>query len=299
VSSKAKRIAAAALGAVVALLVLWIASAPVRIAPEVEALVSAPGDPVAGKIVFAAGGCESCHMTPGQSEPTRLGGGLALKTPFGIFYPPNISPDEKDGIGAWSASGFANALLAGVSPQGEHLYPAFPYTSYHLMKPADARDLFAYLKTLPRIEGRAPATSLSFPFNIRRALGLWKRWYVPEIGGAKVAARVEAWPLGQYLVEGPGHCAECHSPRDMFGGIIASRRLMGGPLPEGKGKAPDITAAGLKDWSKEDIAEALSSGFTPTGDSLGSAMAAVVRNTAQLPDNYRKAIAEYLKGYKN
>ena len=109
------------------------------------------------------------------------------------------------------------------------------------------------------------------------------------------AGRSAAWRVGRYLVEGPGHCAECHSPRDIFGGIRASARLTGGPLPDGKGKAPPLTAAGLKDWSVADIAEALSSGFTPSGNSLGGPMAAVVRNTAELPPAYREAIAEYLK----
>jgi mono/diheme cytochrome c family protein len=115
------------------------------------------------------------------------------------------------------------------------------------------------------------------------------------IENSEPPAAGEAWRLGRYLVLGPGHCAECHSPRDFLGGIIPGQRLAGGPLPDGKGKAPSLTAMGLKDWSKSDIEEALSSGFTPSGDSLGGPMAEVVRNTAQLPASYREAIAEYLK----
>jgi len=273
----------------------WLLSAPKTIDADTAAAVSAPGDADAGRIVFYAGGCESCHASPGQPDPLRLGGGLALKTPFGSFYPPNISPDEKDGIGGWSAVDFANALLEGVSPSGSHLYPAFPYTSYRRMTPKDVRDLFAYLKTLPSLAGRPPPTSLAFPFDIRRGVGLWKLWYLGPIGSSGSGGGSDSWRLGRYLVEGPGHCAECHSPRDFLGGIISSKRLAGGPLPDGKGKAPSLTAAGLADWSKADIVEALSSGFTPSGDSLGGQMAAVVRNTAQLPESYREAIAEYLK----
>lgn len=282
--------AIAALGAAA-----WFASAPRPLGPAIAEAVAAPGDAAAGRIVFFAAGCDSCHMSPGQSDPLRLGGGLALRTPFGVFYPPNISSDPKDGIGAWSARDFARALFTGVSPQGEHYYPAFPYTSYRRMSWSDARDLFAFLRTLPAVAGRAPPHSLAFPFTIRRGVGLWKRLYLGRRAFPDAPGRDASWKLGRYLVQGPGHCAECHSPRDILGGIIAHKRLTGAPLPDGKGKAPNITAAGLKDWSKADIVEALSSGFTPTGDTLGGPMAATVRNTAELPASYREAIADYLK----
>ncbi len=280
--------------AVVVGVLAWAASATRGIDAATAAAVSLPGDAAAGRIVYFEGGCDACHMTPGRSDPLHLGGGLALKTPFGTFYPPNISHDAKDGIGAWSAVDFASALLAGVSRDGQHLYPAFPYPSYGLMTAKDVRDLFAFLKALPPIAGRAPATALAFPFDIRRGVGLWKLIYLgppPPPPSGKSAV----WLLGRYIVEGPGHCAECHSPRDIFGGVAWADRLKGGALPDGKGKAPALTPAHLTDWSKDDIAEALSTGFTPTGDTLGSAMAAVVRNTAELPPAYRAAIAEYLK----
>ncbi len=286
--------AVAALGAAA-----WFASAPRGLDHATREAVAAPGDAAAGRIVFFAGGCDSCHMSPGQPDPFRLGGGLELKTPFGSFYPPNISPDAKDGIGAWSAGDFARALLAGVSPRGEHYYPAFPYTSYRRMTPIDVRDLYAFLRTLPAVAGRAPPHTLAFPFTIRRGVGLWKRLFLGAAGLPDAPGRDAAWKLGRYLVEGPGHCAECHSPRGVLGAIVAHRRLTGGPLPDGKGKAPDITAAGLKDWSKADIVEALTSGFTPTGDTLGGPMAAMVRNTAELPASYREAIADYLKSVRS
>ncbi len=273
----------------------WFASAPRSLSAIVAQEVDAPGEAAAGRIVFFAAGCDSCHMSPGQSDPLRLGGGREVKTPFGSFYPPNISQDVHDGIGAWSADDFAGALLLGVSPRREHYYPAFPYTSYRRMKPVDVRDLFAFLRTLPAVAGRAPPHTLAFPFTIRRGVGLWKRLFLGANALPDAPGRDAAWKLGRYLVEGPGHCAECHSPRNMLGAIVAHRRLTGGPLPDGKGKAPDITAAGLKDWSKADIVEALSTGFTPSGDSLGGPMAATVRNTAELPASYREAIADYLK----
>jgi mono/diheme cytochrome c family protein len=276
----------------------WFVTAPGGVSAEVAAAVSEPGDPEAGKNVFYIAGCESCHMSPGQKDPLRLGGGLELKTPFGSFYPPNISPDPVDGIGAWRAADLANALMAGVSPKGEHLYPAFPYPSYRRMSIKDARDLFAFLHTTPPISGRAPSNSLKFPFSIRRAVGFWKLLYMPKIDQSLAVDPTDEEALGRYLVNGPGHCAECHSPRDLFGGISASRRLTGGPLPDGKGKAPNITAEGLKDWSEDDVETALSTGFTPSGDVLGSAMTAVVRSLKQVPEPDLAAIARYLKSYR-
>ena len=276
----------------------WFVTGPRGVSAEVAAAVSEPGDPEAGKNVFYIAGCESCHMSPGQKDPLRLGGGLELKTPFGSFYPPNISPDPVDGIGAWSVADFANALMAGVSARGDHLYPAFPYPSYCRMSIKDVRDLFAFLHTTPPISGRAPSNALKFPFSIRRAVGVWKLLYMPKIDHPIAVDPTDEEALGRYLVNGPGHCAECHSPRDFFGGIITSRRLTGGPLPDGKGKAPNITAEGLKDWSEDDVETALSTGFTPSGDVLGSAMTAVVRSLKQVPEPDLAAIAHYLKTYK-
>ncbi len=225
----------------------------------------------------------------------RLGGGQELKTPFGSFFPPNISSDRTDGIGAWSAVDFANALMAGVAPDGRHLYPAFPYPSYARMSVQDVRDLLAFLRTIPPVSGRTSSDTLAFPFSIRRAVGLWKLLYMPAIPHPIAADRET---LGRYLIEGPGHCGECHSPRSALGGVIGSRRLTGAPLPDGKGKAANITATGLADWSESDIAFALSTGMTPSGDTLGGPMAAVVRNLGQVPETDVAAMAHYLKTFR-
>jgi mono/diheme cytochrome c family protein len=291
-------LALAAAVAAAAAAVAWFVTEPRGVSAEVAAAASEPGDPEAGKNVFYIAGCESCHMSPGQKDPLRLGGGMELKTPFGSFFPPNISPDSKDGIGAWTAAEFANALMAGVSPRGDHLYPAFPYPSYRRMSIKDVRDLFAFLHTTPAISGRAPSNALKSPFSIRRAVGFWKLLYMPKIDPPLAVDPTDAEALGRYLVSGPGHCAECHSPRDFFGGIIALRRLTGGPLPDGKGKAPNITGEGLKDWSEDDVETALSTGFTPAGDVLGSAMTAVVRSLRQVREPDLAAIARYLKSYR-
>jgi mono/diheme cytochrome c family protein len=244
--------------------------------------------------MFFAGGCQSCHKTPGQPDPLRLGGGLELKTPFGSFYPPNISSDPVDGIGAWRPVDLANALLSGVSPQGQHYYPAFPYTSYHRMNPGDVADLAAFLRTLPAVQGRPPAPKLRFPFSIRRAVGFWKLLYFDNTGLQPEPKQSVQWNLGRYLVEGPGHCGECHTPRNLLGAIERSLKLAGAPAPDRKGNAPNLTRV-LGDWTDADVVEALTSGFTPVGDVLGGGMTDVVRNLAQLPESDRKAIAVYLK----
>jgi mono/diheme cytochrome c family protein len=206
---------AAVVLAIVAAAVGWLLSAPNRLsADEVAALGT--GDAVRGERIFWAGGCASCHAAPKAEGEARLqlGGGAPLVTPFGSFVPPNISPHPTDGVGDWSLEAFANAMLRGVAPDGSHLYPAFPYTSYARMQGQDVADLYEFMKTLPSVEGKAAASEIGFPFNIRRALGLWKLLFlspepviaVEEAAGAQVLA-------GRYLVEGPGHCGECHTPR--------------------------------------------------------------------------------------
>ena len=262
-----------------------------------EALAPRAPDLANGAAMFYAGGCSSCHATPQQKDPARLGGGLALKTNFGTFKVPNISPDPAYGIGGWSEHAFVNAMLRGVGRNGEHLYPAFPYTSYQRMMLDDVRDLFAFLKTLPAEATPSAPHELAFPYNVRRGIGLWKRLYVDGKTFTGDPSKNAVFNRGAYLVEGPGHCAECHSPRDAFGGIDSQRRFAGGANPAGKGWVPNITphADGLAAWSQRDISYLLESGFTPDFDTVGSTMADVIENTAKLSPTDRAAIAVYLK----
>jgi mono/diheme cytochrome c family protein len=192
---------------------------------------------------------------------------------------------------------FVDAMATGTSPSGQHYYPAFPYTSYRLMPPRALADLVAYIRTLPSVEGRAQPHDLAFPFNIRRVVGGWKLLFFEGAQFKPDPGKSEEWNRGAYLVNGPGHCAECHSSRNRLGAIVQATRFAGGPDPEGKGWVPNITQAedALGKWSKEEIAELLKTGFTPSFDSVGGTMAAVVRNMAQLPDADRLAMAEYLK----
>jgi mono/diheme cytochrome c family protein len=221
---------------------------------------------------------------------------MALGSPYGTFYPPNISPDPKDGIGAWSEANFVTAMMKGTSPDGRHYFPSFPYTSYQRMTLADLRDMFAFIKTLPAVQGRVRDHDIRFPFNIRLALGGWKFLYLDGRRFTPDPNRPAEWNRGAYLVNGPGHCAECHSPRNALGAIIEERRFAGGPNPDGgEGTIPNITQAGIGEYSAGDIEEILATGNNPDGDSVGGSMAAVVRDTSQLPQADRAAMAAYIK----
>jgi len=249
-----------------------------------------------GERIFHAGGCAGCHATPKQEDKTRLGGGLALKSPFGTFFTPNISPDRKDGIGDWSEANFVTAMWKGTAPNGSHYYPAFPYTSYQHMKLEDLRDLFGYLKTLPAVEGTSHDHDLPFYLKLRRLLGGWKFLFLDGQPFKPDPAKPEEWNRGAYLVSGPGHCAECHSPRNLLGAIIARQRFAGGPDPEGgDGWVPNITPGGIGDYSQRDIERILETGDMPNGDSVGGAMAAVVSEISKLSAEDRAAIAAYVK----
>ena len=270
----------------------WLTTPPPALALT---LTAAKPDLANGEVIFNAGGCASCHAVPNQPDRLKLGGGLAIPSPFGTFYAPNISPDPTDGIGRWSEADFIRAVMHGVSPAGTHFFPAFPYTSYAHAKPDDVRDLFAYLKTLPPVAGKVRDHDLPFPFYIRRNVGIWKLLFFDDKPFAPDTSRPAAWNRGAYLVNSFGHCVECHSPRNFLGGIIASQRFAGGPNPEGEGWVPNITEKGLSDWSEKDIAYFLESGQTPDGDSAGGSMARVIKNTSQLPAPDRDAIAAYIK----
>ncbi|WP_117192303.1 c-type cytochrome [Rhizobium terrae] len=271
------------------LALFWLTVAIPRFPRDEASLRS--GDAARGRLVFAAAYCSSCHATPGQTDPLKLGGGLALASPYGTFRVPNISADPVDGIGSWSVADLANALIAGVSPGRQHYYPAFPYTSYSGMSLEDIRDLYAYLRTLPAVAGRPPAHDLPLPFRLRRAIGLWKLMFFDE-GKAPAAANQDR---GAYLSETLGHCAECHSSRNMLGAIKPETRFAGGVDPEGSGFAPNITPERIGRWTEADIANLLKTGQTPDHGRVGSSMADVVTNTAALPQSDRDAIARYVK----
>ncbi len=288
-----KLVLLAIVAGLIGLAVFWFVTIPATV--PASALGAHTPNLENGKAMFYAGGCASCHATPGQDDRLKLGGGHPLHSPFGTFYAPNISQDPKAGIGAWTEQQFVNAMLKGTTPNGSHYFPAFPFTSYRLMPVSDVRDLYAFMKTLPAVPDASPAHNVPFPFNLRRPLGGWKMLFFDDAPFQPDPSKSERWNRGAYLVNGPGHCAECHSPRNLLGGIVAGQKFAGGPNPDGKGWVPNITQAALKDWEVDDIEYLLETGHTPTGDSVGSNMAPVIRNTSQLSKEDRLAMAEYLK----
>ena len=283
---------AAGIAAAIGLGIYWWLTAP---AMPTQALSPYTPNLANGLVIFNAGGCASCHAVPDQPDRLRLGGGLAIPSPFGTFYAPNISPDETDGIGRWSEEAFVTAVTQGVSPRGQHYFPAFPYTSYTHARIVDIRDLFAYLKTLAPVSGKVRDHDVPFPFNVRRNVGVWKLLFFDRTPFMPDGAHSPQWNRGAYLVNSFGHCAECHSPRNILGGINSAQRFAGGPNPEGEGLVPNITQKGIGDWSLKDIEYFLKTGQTPDDDAAAGAMARVIKNTSQLPDTDRAAMADYLK----
>lgn len=277
--------------AIVAAGVGWFLTGPSQV--DASAYEGLTGDADRGQTVFTAAGCASCHHAPDAEGEAKLVlvGGQPFASDFGTFYSPNITPDPKAGIGDWSLTDLANALTQGVSPQGQHYYPAFPYTAYSKMQPQDVADLWAYMQTLPADGTASQAHDVGFPFNIRRSLGGWKLLFFRESFVMDVDPNLER---GRYLVEALAHCAECHTPRNALGGLDRGRWMGGAPNPSGEGSIPPLTPDKLS-WSAEDVAYYLETGFTPEFDAVGGHMAEVVENFSQLTAEDRKAVAAYVK----
>ncbi len=248
-----------------------------------------------GQYLFKLGGCASCH-TVKDGQP--LAGGLEMKTKFGIFYTPNISSSKTTGIGGWNDDEFIQAMIKGESPDGQHYYPSFPYTSYVKMIPSDLLDLKQYLDTQPPFQQENKAHDLDFPFNIRALLGIWKLLNFDKAVYQVNSAKSDQWNRGAYIVNGPGHCVECHTPRNLIGGLQSDQRLKGNPDgPEGEA-VPGLTKDEnnrISKWTDEDILFSLQIGMVPDGDFLGGSMGHVIENmTSQLTDEDLKAIIIYL-----
>jgi mono/diheme cytochrome c family protein len=248
-----------------------------------------------GKYIFDAAGCLGCHTEAGGAP---MAGGPALKTSFGVFYAPNITPDPEFGIGQWSDADFIRALREGLSPRGQHYFPVFPYPAYTKMTTQDLTDLRAYLATVAPSKKPSRAHEVNSLYSVRAALITWK-WLNFTAGEYKAEASRDAqWNRGAYLVQALTHCGECHTPRNMFGGLERKHWLSGARMPVGDLIASNLTPdkTGLIDWSAADIIDALETGALPQGGTLGGEMGEVVRNsTGKMRPDDRAAIAAYLK----
>lgn len=277
----------------VALVLSWSPSQPTR-PDQAEAL---KGDPVNGEYLAWVAGCVACHTAKSQNAPF-LAGDRELKTPFGAFVSPNITPDPETGIGSWSTADFVRAMTQGVSPEGKHYYPAFPYTSYAKMSDQDLADLKSFLDRIPAVKAMPRDHDLPLPFRARAALTFWKTLYFDDAPFKAHLGKSKAWNRGYYYVTGPGHCTECHTPRGLLGGLDASRHLEGNPKGGRNEKVPGLTAGkggNLEKWSRSDLALALGNGLTPDGDSMGGSMGDVVTFATRFlrPDD-RKSVIDYL-----
>ena len=250
-----------------------------------------------GAYLAAAAGCADCH-TDWPHGGRLYAGGRALTTPFGTFYAPNITPDLETGIGQWSDAQFLNALREGVRPDGSNYFPVFPYPSFTKITDDDARAIKAYLFTQPAVKQSNRAHDVAFPFSWRFLQNGWKLLFFSPGPFRPAPERGEAYNRGAYLVTALAHCSECHTPRNWFGATQPSRFLAGTAHgPDGKA-VPNITQdseTGIGKWSDDDIVTLLKDGQTPDFDFVGGAMAEVVKNTAQLTNADRHAIAVFLK----
>jgi mono/diheme cytochrome c family protein len=262
-----------------------------------RAAAQAGPDPQAverGRYLATAANCVSCHTEPGGAE---YAGGRALKTPFGTFYGPNITPHPEAGIGRWSDADFLKALKRGIAPEGHPYYPAFPYPSFARIADEDALAIKAFLFSLPPSDRASRPHDLSFPYSIRLSLWPWRWLYFHPQPPALPAEASAELRRGAYLVEALGHCGECHTPRTWLGAPEKERRFAGTTDgPDGE-KVPNITPdekTGIGSWSTEDVVRVLETGLLPDFDAVGGPMGEVVKATSKLDPSDRAAIAAYL-----
>jgi len=253
-----------------------------------------------GEYIAKSGDCLACHTNTAK-KGQAFAGGLPIKTPFGTFYSPNITPDEKNGIGKWSLTDFARALRSGRAPNGSNYFPVFPYAYYNKLSDQDVGALFAYLKVVPKANKENQDNEVPFPFNVRFFQYFWKAlFFYPYDEALKFdPTKSPAWNRGAYLVEGPGHCAMCHTPINSFGGSKRRYHLTGA-FVDGYW-APNITGEGLQDSSTKEIVQVFKEDvlINDAGQVAGP-MRQVNHDSLQfMTDKDLFAIATYLKSVKS
>jgi mono/diheme cytochrome c family protein len=260
-----------------------------------SAKVSTPEQVAKGAYLALAGNCATCHTARGGAP---YAGGRGIETPFGIVYAGNLTPDAATGLGDWTAAEFWRALHHGRSRDGRLLYPAFPYPNYTQVSREDADALYAYLRTVPAVASANKPHALRFPYNSTAALAVWRALFFSPGSHAVQAGRSAEWNRGAYLVTGLGHCAACHSPRNMFGATIESLEYEGGLIPAQNWYAPSLGSpeeAGVADWPVEQVVALLKTGRTARGSVQGPMADVVFRSTQFLSDADLHAMAVFLK----
>ena len=301
--SRPKKVAAAGVAlAAAGAVAFWALTVPRPLEPS--RVPSREPDLANGARLFHAGSCLSCHRPPkaeAGADPELPSGGSPFPTPAGTFYPQNLTPDAETGLGRWTPADFVNAMTRGLSPSGRHYFPAFPYTSYRHVRLDDLLDLFGYLRSLPAVHSPGRRPELPLEPLVRRGVGLWNLLALRGPVFAPEPSRGPSWNRGGYLVEGIGHCGECHTPRDRLMRPDPSRAMAGGPHPAGEGQVPGLRSL-VERGRYEDAADltlALQNGETLGYDRLSSGgMGEIQENLSRLPDEDVRAIAEYLVSLK-
>ena len=252
-------------------------------------------DATRGAYLIRVGSCVACH-TDIKNEGAFLAGGPKIETPFGNFYPPNITSDKVAGIGDWSLEDFSNAMSHGIGKDGKHLYPSFPFDSYATMSDQDIVDLYAGLMATEAVAEKAPDHELGFPFNIRLAMQGWKRLFFTPTRYEPDSNRSERWNRGAYLASGPAHCGACHTPRNPFGAALNDQHFEGTPSGS-RPFFPAIDTASLKErgYDEATLKDALTGGFDPDFDTLGGKMGeAINESIVHYTDADLDALVAYL-----
>jgi mono/diheme cytochrome c family protein len=249
-----------------------------------------------GKYIFQLAGCNSCH-TDRTKKHEPLAGGVAIETPFGIFFGPNITSDKTNGIGNWSDKDFVKAMREGIAPDGSHYFPAFPFTSYTKMTNEDLMDLKAYIFSFPKQSRESKTHQILFPFKIRSLQFFWKKLFFKEGVYRQLKRNGTQWNRGSYLVNAVTHCGECHTPRNFLGGRKTDRFLSGVNGSAGVQQTPNITPdlhTGIGKWSNNDLKDVLKFGLLPDGDTVGGSMVEVSENLSNLSSNDLSAVIFFL-----
>jgi mono/diheme cytochrome c family protein len=250
-------------------------------------------DAAHGRYLAVLGDCAGCHTQP---RGPAFAGGLPFNADFGTVYSTNITPDKETGIGGWSEGDFYKALHEGVAPGGKHLYPAFPYIYFRRISRQDTDDLFAYLKTLTPVHRPPTPNRLIFPVNLRFGLLFWNWLYFDKTPPTIPADASAAWKRGEYIVNGLGHCAACHTPKTVLFGDIADKPLAGGVVDHWfANNLAGGQAEGLGRWSQAEVAQFLATGKNPHAVAAGSMLEKVTSSTSRMAADDRTAIAVYLK----
>jgi len=277
----------AAVALIVAVLLMWRPA----IAPIERPPIFATAQIQRGARVVEAGDCAVCHTRPGGEY---LAGGLPLVTPFGTLYSTNITPDAQTGIGQWSLPAFERAMRQGIARDGHFLYPAFPYVHYRRMSADDIADVYAYLMSGPAVQAPARQNQMNFPMNIRPLVSFWNLLFLHGEPLTPLAERSATWNRGRYLVDGPGHCAGCHSPLNLIGAEQSSKYLQGGSVDGWD--APALVGLGQRanPWNREQLVDYLRADVVAGHGTPAGPMRPVSRSLARLPASEADAIAEYL-----